>query len=165
VRGRTVDMDQYAVGGGALGAMARDGIAVVEMRMLPYAEVHAASGVEPDAQIALGVDLLDSPELSVSHMLALVRGGELDSVARRKLSLGFPIDADSLKMARIVGDLLAVFTPDRQKVPFAINADDADVCAGRKIKGAATLGVADDVADFRNTTPTAGRRRSAPAAV
>ena len=33
VRGRTVDMDQYAVGRGALGAIARDCIAVVEMRM------------------------------------------------------------------------------------------------------------------------------------
>src|SRR5207249_7233125 len=95
-------MNQHAVGRGSLSTVARHCIAVVEMWMLVDIERDSASGVEMSLQIALSVDLLDRPELTVRHALVLVRCGELDAVSGGKLSLALSVDRDSLEAARIV---------------------------------------------------------------
>ena len=75
-----VHVHQHAVGGGSLAAVAGDGIAVIDMRVLPDVELHFLAGVQPDLEISFRVDLLDGSELAVGNVLVPVRRGELHAV-------------------------------------------------------------------------------------
>ena len=58
--------------------------------------------------MAVGVDLLDGPQLAIRDLALPVRGGELHAVALRERALGLAIERHALQPARIVGDRLAV---------------------------------------------------------
>ena len=75
-----VHVHQHAVGGGTLAAVAGDGVAVIDMRVLSDVELHFLAGVEPNLKISVGVDLLDGSELAVGNMLIPVGSGELEAV-------------------------------------------------------------------------------------
>jgi hypothetical protein len=75
-----VHVHQHAVGGGSLAAVAGDGIAVVDMRMVSDVELDILAGVQPNLKISFGVNLLDGSELAVRNMLLPVRRGELHAV-------------------------------------------------------------------------------------
>jgi hypothetical protein len=68
------------VGDGSLAAVARDAIAIVDMRLLPDVELRVPPGVPAYVKISLRVDLLDGSELAVGNPLVPARRGELHAV-------------------------------------------------------------------------------------
>ena len=103
-----VHVYEHAVGGGPLAAMAGDGIAVIDMRVLPDVELHFLAGVQPNLKVAFGVNLLDCSELPVGNVLIPVRRGELHAITCRKVSFRFPVNTYAVQSVRVVGKLLAV---------------------------------------------------------
>ena len=62
-----IGLDENAFGGKALGAVAGDGVAVVEMTMLVGVEFDLAVVVEADGQAAIGVDRLDRSDVAICN--------------------------------------------------------------------------------------------------
>ena len=98
-----VGVDEDALGGEALGAVAGDGIAVVEVAMLFGVELNLAVVVEAGGNATIGRDGLDDGKVAIGDAERLVGRGELDAVADGKLPVDFAIDADAGQAARIVG--------------------------------------------------------------
>ena len=76
-----VHVHQHPVGGGSLAAVAGDGIAVFDVRVLPGVELHFLPGIEPNFEISFGVDLLGGSELAIGNVLLAGGRGKLHSVA------------------------------------------------------------------------------------
>ncbi|MGO8786117.1 MAG: hypothetical protein ACLQVL_01870 [Terriglobia bacterium] len=74
-------MHQHTVGGGSLTAVAGDGVAVIDVRVLPDVELYFLAGVQPNLEISFRADLLDGPELTVGNVLIPARRDELHAVA------------------------------------------------------------------------------------
>ncbi len=79
-----IGMHENTLGGEALGAVAGDGVAVVEMAMLAGVEFDLAVVVEPSGETTIGVDRLDDSEVAIGNAERFVRRGELDSIAYRE---------------------------------------------------------------------------------
>ena len=62
-----VGVNEDAFGGEALGAVAGDGIAVVEMTMLAGFELDLAFVVEADGQATIGVDCFDHGHVPICN--------------------------------------------------------------------------------------------------
>jgi len=80
-------MDKHSISSLTLTAMARHGIAAVQMRILSNVERDRAARVETDSEVATVVELLDGAQLTVGYILFSVWGGELDAVAFTERSL------------------------------------------------------------------------------
>ncbi len=102
-----IHVHQNAIGGGSLAAVAGDGIAVVEMRMLADIELYVPSVVQSNLKIPLRVDLFDGPELAVGNPLVPVRRGELHAVAGWEFAPRFQVGTHAMQPAWIVSELLA----------------------------------------------------------
>ena len=61
----SVGVNEDTFGGKALGAVTRDGIAVVEMTMLVSVELYLAVVVEPGREPTIGIDGIDSSEIAI----------------------------------------------------------------------------------------------------
>ena len=77
---------KHAVSGLALAAVACHSIPVVEMRIIFDMERDCSTRIESQLQIAVRVDLLDGPQLTVCNMLLPVRRRELYAVAFTELA-------------------------------------------------------------------------------
>jgi len=74
-------MDEHAVGGLPLAAVACYSITMVQMRILPNVERDRTTRVQTDSEVANFVDFLDSAQFTVGDMLVSIRSGELYAVA------------------------------------------------------------------------------------
>jgi hypothetical protein len=73
-----VHVHQHTIGGGSQAAVAGDGIAVIDMRVLADVEMHILTGVQPNLDISFHVDLLDGSELAVeSHAQTEKKGTKM----------------------------------------------------------------------------------------
>jgi hypothetical protein len=81
-----VHVHQHAVSGASLAAVACDGVAVIDVRVIPDVELHILLGVEPNLEISLRVDLLDGSELAIGNVLLPVRGSQLHAVGGGSLA-------------------------------------------------------------------------------
>ena len=102
-----IGVDENALGGETLGAVAGDGIAVVEVAMLAGVEFDLAVVVEAGGNAAIGRDGLDHGEVAIGDAKRLVGRGELDAVADGELAVDLSVDADAGEAARIVGSKFA----------------------------------------------------------
>ena len=62
-----IGVNKDAVGSEALGTVARNGVAVVEMTMLVAVEFDLAAVVEADAQTTIGLDLLERGHIAICN--------------------------------------------------------------------------------------------------
>src|ERR1700677_2102776 len=109
-------MNEDALGGKTLGAVAGDGIAVVEVTMLAGVELNLAAVFQSGGKAAIGMDRLDGSEVAIGDAERFVGSGELNSVADRELPFHLPINAYTDEAAGIVGDKLLVRFLDREQV-------------------------------------------------
>jgi hypothetical protein len=61
--------------------VAGDGIAVIDMGVLPDVGLYLLAGVQPNVKVSLRVDLFDAPKLAVGNVFVPVGRGELHTVA------------------------------------------------------------------------------------
>ena len=97
-----IGVHQDALGGEALGAMAGDGVAMIEMAMLTGIEFDLPVVVETGGDLAIRCDGLDDGKVAIGDAKRLVRSSELDAVADGEVARDFPIDADTGEAAWIV---------------------------------------------------------------
>src|SRR6266478_3046763 len=116
-----VDMDEHAVGGLSLAAVARYRVAVVEMRMLFHVERNTASGVHAELQVSARVHLLDGPQFAVRNVLLSVRRCELHAVASAERTLRLSIESHTMQPARIVSHFLVVFAAPPQMYTLSLH--------------------------------------------
>ena len=90
-----IGMNEDALGGKALGAVAGDGVAVVEMTMLAGVELDLAAVVQTGGKATIGTDRFDGSEVAVGNTKGFVGGGELNAVADGELPFDLPINADA----------------------------------------------------------------------
>ena len=90
-----IGMNEDALGGKTLGAVAGDGVAVVEMTMLAGVELDLAAVVQTGGEATIGKDRFDGSEVAVGNAKGFVRGGELNAVADGELPFDLPINADA----------------------------------------------------------------------
>lgn len=76
-----IGVNEYALGGEPLGAVAGDGVAVIEMPVFGSVEFNPPIIIEPGADPVLGTDGLDHGKIPVGDAKLFVRRSELDSVA------------------------------------------------------------------------------------
>jgi len=98
-----IGMNEDAFGGEALGAVAGDGVPVVEMSMLTGVELDRPVVVEAGGEMGIGMDRLDNGQIAIGNAERFVGGGELDAVAYGELAVDFAIDANTGETAGIVG--------------------------------------------------------------
>ena len=91
-----VHMDKHSISSLTLTAMARHGIAVVQMRILSNVERDRAARVETDSEVATVVELLDGAQLTVGGTLVTIRGGELYAVALTERPLCLSVQRHAL---------------------------------------------------------------------
>jgi hypothetical protein len=142
-----IGTNENAFGSEALGAVARDGIAVVEMTMLVGVEFDPAVAVEADGQASIRVDCLDRRHVAICNAEPFVGGSKLDAVAQGKLALDLVVDADAGKAAGIVGRKLSVRFLDREFVCGWIDRDNRCVGGSFDSDGFAAACVANYVVD------------------
>ena len=117
-----------ALRGEALGAVAGDGVAVVEMAMISGIEFDLAIVVEASGNPAIGRNRLDYGKVAIGDAERFVGRGELDAVTNGKLAVDLAIDADAGKAARIIGGLVRrIRFLDREEVCGGVDADDCSV--------------------------------------
>ena len=109
-------MNEHAVSGLSLAAVACYRIAVVEVRIFSDVERNGAACVEADSQIAAWVDFLDCAKLAVGDVLLSIRRGKLYAVALREAALCLAVECHALQTARIVTELLAVLSFDGEQI-------------------------------------------------
>ena len=85
-----IGVDEDALGGEALGAVAGDGVAVVEVAMLAGVELDLAIVVEAGGKAAIGMDRLDDGKVAIGDAERLVGRGELNAVADGELAVDSP---------------------------------------------------------------------------
>ena len=90
-----VGVDEDAFSGESLGAMAGDGVAVVEMTMLAWVELDLAIVGEVGGETAIGMDGLDGGELAIGNPERFVGRGELNAVAHGELAFDLLVDANA----------------------------------------------------------------------
>src|ERR1700678_4284842 len=73
---RGIDMDQHAVGGKTLGAMAGDGVPVIEMPVVPIRERNGPAVVEMRGDCAVSGDVIDGGKIAVGILQAFVGSGK-----------------------------------------------------------------------------------------
>ena len=76
-----VDVNQDAIGGLALAAVARHRVAVVEVRVLAQSKPDGPTRVETDLELPLLVDSFERAELSIGQMTTPIRCRELHAIA------------------------------------------------------------------------------------
>ena len=76
-----VGVNEDALGGKALRAVAGDGIAVVEMRMLAGVEFDLAVIAQACGDAAIGMDRFDDGKVAIRNAERFVGCGELDTLA------------------------------------------------------------------------------------
>ena len=90
-----IGVDENTLGGEALGAVARDGVAVVEMAMLAGVEFDLAVVVESGGETTIGVNLLDDGEVAIGNAERSVGRGELDAIAYGELVFDSSVSASA----------------------------------------------------------------------
>ena len=90
-----IGMNEDAFGGKALGTVAGDGIAVVEMTMLADLELDLAAVVQTGREATVGKDRFDGSEVAVGNAKGFVGSRELNAVADGELPFDLPINADA----------------------------------------------------------------------
>ena len=103
-----ISVDENTLGGQALGAMARDGVAVVEMAMLTGVEFDLAVVIKEGGETTIRMDRLDDSEVAIGNAERFVRRGELDSIAYREVVFGLSVNTDTGESARIIGGNFAL---------------------------------------------------------
>ncbi len=88
-------MNEDALSGKALGAVAGDSIAVVEVTMLTGVELNVAAIVRTGGKATNRTDLFDGSEVPFVNAKGFVGCGELNAVSDGELSFDLPIDADA----------------------------------------------------------------------
>jgi hypothetical protein len=76
-----ISIDEDALGGQPLGAVAGDGVAVVKMPVFGGVEVDLAARIESDREVSIRRNRVDHGEVTIGHIQRLVGRGELDAVA------------------------------------------------------------------------------------
>jgi hypothetical protein len=82
-----ISVDENTFGGKPLGAVAGDGVAVVEMTMLVGVKFDLAVVVEADGQAPVGMDRLDRGHVAICNAERFVGRGELDADSGHQLPL------------------------------------------------------------------------------
>ena len=90
-----IGVNEDAFGSESLGAVAGDGVAVVEMTMLAGVEVDLPIVDEVGGETAIGIDGLDGGQLAIGNPERFVGRGELDAVAHGELAFDLLVDADA----------------------------------------------------------------------
>ncbi len=90
-----VGVDKDAFGGESLGAVAGDGVAVVEMTMLAWVELDLAIVGEARGETAIGMDGLDGGQFAIGNPERFVGRGELDAVPHGELAFDLLVDANA----------------------------------------------------------------------
>ncbi len=88
-----VGVNEDALGGKPLRAVARDSIAVVEMRMLTGIEFNLAVITEARDHPAVGMDRFDDGKVAIRNTERFVGCGELDALAYGELVVDFLVDS------------------------------------------------------------------------
>ena len=101
-------MDEHTVSSLPLAAVARHGIAVIEVRILSNVERDRATRVQTGSKVATLVDLLDSAQLTVGDVLVPIRRCELYAVACTERPFCLSVQRHAMQATRIVTHLLAV---------------------------------------------------------
>jgi hypothetical protein len=109
-----IGVNEDAFGRESLGAVAGDGIAVVEMAMVAGVKFDLAAVVEACREPTVGMDCFDRGEVAIDNAKRFVGRGELDAVAHGELAFDLPVDADSREAAGIVGGKLFIRFLDQE---------------------------------------------------
>ena len=117
-----IGVDEDAFSGRTLGAVAGDGVAVVEMTMLAGVECDVAVVVEADGHAAIGMDRLDDGHVPIRHAEHLVGCGELNPVAYGELAVDLLVNADACQAAGIVSGKFLVRLLERELVEAGLIA-------------------------------------------
>ena len=97
-----VGVDEHTLSGEALGAVAGDGVTVVEVALFGGVEFDLEIIVEPSSDSTIGMDGFDNGKVTIGDAERLVRCGELYSVANGKLMRDLSVDANSSETAWII---------------------------------------------------------------
>ena len=130
-----IGVDENTLGGEALGAVAGDGVAVVEMPMLAEVEFDLAVVVESGGETTIGVDLLDDGEVAIGNAERFVGRGELDAIAYGELVFDSSVNTDAGESARIIGDNFAVRFLNGELVGSWVDGDDRGITSSPNSDG------------------------------
>src|SRR5690242_18605103 len=103
-------MDQHAVSGVALAAMARDGVPVIDMRMFTDIERNLAAGIHTNFKIAGVIDLLNCAQLPVGNMQVSRWSRELYPITLRKRTIHLLVHRYTRESAWIIVLLSAIIS-------------------------------------------------------
>ena len=90
-----IGVNEDAFGSESLGAVAGDGVPVVEMAMLAGVELDLAIVGEVGGETAIGMDGLDGGQLAIGNPKRFVGRGELDAVTCGELAFDLLVDANA----------------------------------------------------------------------
>src|ERR1700733_4869258 len=97
-----IGVDKDPLGGKPLGAVAGDGVAVIEVAMLRGVELDLPVVIEPCSNSSAGRNGFDNGKVTVGDGEQFIRGRELNSVANREFMGNFTVDTDTSEAARVV---------------------------------------------------------------
>jgi hypothetical protein len=124
----SIGVHENSLGSQALGTVAGEGVAVVEMTILAGVEFDLAVVVEAGGKAAVGIDCFDEGEVAIGNAKRFVGGSKLDVVAYGKLAFDLLVDADAGEAAGIVGRKFVVRFLEREQVCGWVDRDDR--CTG-----------------------------------
>jgi hypothetical protein len=90
------DVDDHPVSRLALTAVARHRVTVIQVRMFPHVELHAAARFEAQSEVAVAIDSLDGRQLTIGDPLLAERCRELNAVTLREFPVFTLIDIHPL---------------------------------------------------------------------
>ena len=117
-----VSVDEDALGGEALGAVAGNGVAVVKMPVLCRIETDLASRFQAGRNAAIGCNRTDHGKVAVGDAKCFVGRGELDAIASGKLAVDLPVDADAGEAAGIVAGNFSIRFYDGKLIGYRVHS-------------------------------------------
>lgn len=143
-----IGMNENTLGGESLGAVAGDGIAVIEVAMLSGVELDLSTVVQAGREAAIGMDRFDDGEVAIGDAERLIRRSELNAVTGGEFSVCLLIDADACEAARVVCCEFAVLFRHCEQVRRWINCDHRSVAAGFDTDAFAAARITNDIVEF-----------------
>src|SRR5690606_38114454 len=101
--GCCVYVHEHAIGGLSLAAVARDGVAVVKVRIGVHAERHASPRLQSHPHLPADIEMLHGAEFPIRDVPFTEGCGELHAVADRHRTLAFSKDGDALETTGVIG--------------------------------------------------------------
>ena len=137
-----VHIDEDAVFGQTLGAVAGNGIAVIEMLHPSGVKIEGSSVIHFHGQAIVIADGFDPAAITVVHVEILIIVRELDAITGRELTRKAGVNIDSAQTLRIVGHLLAICSGNGHSIVGGIGRDDRGVAVSFQAQRLAATNVA-----------------------